>query len=69
MKCPTTQLDQNATAQSAIGDCTKVCGDVKSKIKANGKKVEEEYRQWQERLGIKSERLDVRIKEDLQKNG
>lgn len=36
-------------------ECAQVCSGVKAKLKANARQVEYEYKQWQERLGVKSD--------------
>ena len=37
------------------GECIQVCGHVRAKLKADTKLVDEEYKQWQERLGVKGD--------------
>lgn len=41
-------------------DCAQVCNDMRGRIKKNALQFDQEYKQWQERLGLKSDivRLD-----------
>jgi hypothetical protein len=46
---------QGPAQVGAQGDCVQVCGEVNAKLKRNKKLVDEEYKQWQERLGVKGD--------------
>jgi hypothetical protein len=50
-----TQINVQPRAISASGDCSRVCSNIRSRIKASTKLVEAETDLWRQRLGVKTE--------------
>lgn len=56
---------ESARAAISQPECSKVCASARSQSKSHAKKIDREYQQWRQRLGLKQESDVVRYDTDL----